>query len=125
MPRCFSYQALSASGLSARTNAPPSPVTPAMTPPCVASHQPYPTKTDRKIQAFAPSTVALRCATASIEIMGLTPDALGNDEPSITYKFFTPQASPSGFVAETLGESPSRAVPMMWKENNASCALPQ
>src|SRR4029077_15195390 len=86
---------------------------PAMTPPSVTHHQPYLTRTGRRIQAFAPSTVALRCATASIEIMGLTPDALGNDEPSITYKFFTSQVSPSGLVAEAFREPPSRAVPMI------------
>src|ERR1700739_4420214 len=71
------------------------------------------------------STAALRCAMAAIEIMGLTPEALGKDEPSITYKFFTSQVSPSGFVAENPGESPIRAVPIMWKENNATCAFPQ
>src|SRR6266404_826299 len=74
---------------------------------------------------WAANTVAFLCAIPSIEIMGFTPDALGNDELSITYKFFTSHVSPSGLVAENLGESPMRAVPMMWNENSATCAFPQ
>ena len=61
----------------------------------------------------AASAEELRCAMASIVIMGFTPDALGKEEPSITKRFRTSQVSPSGFVAEFLGELPSRAVPMM------------
>ena len=62
---------------------------------------------------FVANRLAFRCAIASIVIIGLTPEALGNDEPSITYKFFTSHVSPCGFVAEEFGESPMRAVPMM------------
>src|SRR5262245_36086949 len=58
-------------------------------------------------------TVAFLWAIASIEIIGLTPEALGNDEPSMTNRFFASQVSPCGFVADLYGESPIRAVPMM------------
>jgi len=48
-----------------------------------------------------------------MEIIGFTPDADGNDAPSITDKLRASHVSPSGFVALVAGESPSRAVPMM------------
>src|SRR5271155_2275700 len=59
------------------------------------------------------SAPALRCAIASIEIMGLTPDADGKDDPSITRKLRASQVSPSGLVAELRAELPMRAEPMM------------
>src|SRR6476646_11301935 len=65
------------------------------------------------MQESPASARAFRCAIASIEIMGLTPDALGNDDPSITKKFRASQVSPSGLVAEFFGDPPSRALPMM------------
>ena len=59
------------------------------------------------------SRSALRRAIPSIEIMGLTPEALGNDDPSMTKRFRASQVSPSGLVAEAFGEPPSLALPMM------------
>ena len=53
---------------------------------------------------------------ASMEIMGFTPEAQGNEEPSMTYRFRASQVSPSGFVAEVLGERPRRAEPIKWNE---------
>src|SRR5215467_14231730 len=73
----------------------------------------------------AASTVEFRCAMASMEIIGFTPEAFGNDEPSITSRFLTSQVSPCGLVADEWAEPPMRAVPIMWNENSATCALPQ
>src|ERR1700682_4023732 len=53
-------------------------------------------------------------------IIGLTPEALGKLEPSITKRLRTSHVSPSGLVVEVLGELPRRAVPIMWKEKSAS-----
>ena len=50
---------------------------------------------------------------ASMEIMGLTPDADGNEDPSITYRLRASQVWPSGLVAELRGELPMRAEPIM------------
>src|SRR6266404_380117 len=61
----------------------------------------------------AASAVAFRWAIASIDIMGLTPEAEGKVEPSIAYRLCVSQASPSGLVAEVFAEPPSRAVPWM------------
>jgi hypothetical protein len=48
-----------------------------------------------------------------MEIMGLTPEALGNDDPSITKRLRASHVSPSGLVAEVFGDPPSLALPMM------------
>lgn len=64
-------------------------------------------------QYRAAKTEAFRWAIASMEIMGLTPDAQGKDELSITKRLRTSQVSPSGLVAEVRGEPPRRTLPMM------------
>ena len=56
------------------------------------------------------------CAIDSIEIIGLTPEADGNDEPSATITFGVSHNAPCGLVAEVFGEPPIRAEPMMWNE---------
>ena len=53
------------------------------------------------------------CAIDSIEIIGLTPDAVGNAEPSHTYKSRTSHVSPRGLHADVAGDPPIRAEPMM------------
>jgi hypothetical protein len=58
-------------------------------------------------------TPALRCAIASIVIMGFTPEADGNAEPSSTSTFPASQHSPSGLLAEFFAEFPIRAEPMI------------
>ena len=59
------------------------------------------------------SAEAFRWAMASMEIIGFTPEALGNVELSITNKFRTSHVCPSGFVAEVFADPPMRALPMM------------
>jgi hypothetical protein len=56
---------------------------------------------------------AFRCAMASIEIIGFTPEALGNEELSITNRLRISHVWPSGLVADVLGDPPIRALPMM------------
>lgn len=68
---------------------------------------------------------ALWCAIDWMEIIGLTPEALGKHEPSMTYRLRASQVWPSGSVAEVLGEPPIRALPMIWNEKSASCAASQ
>ena len=64
------------------------------------------------------------CAIASIETIGLTPEAVGNDEPSQTSRSRTSQVSPSGLQAEPAGDPPMRAEPMMWNELKVHCPGP-
>ncbi len=59
---------------------------------------------------------------ASIEIIGFTPEALGNEELSITNRLRASHVWPSGLVADVLGEPPMRALPVMWKEKSAKRA---
>ena len=61
----------------------------------------------------AANAEAFLCAMASMEIIGFTPEALGNEELSVTNKFRTSQVCPSGFVAEVFADPPMRALPMM------------
>ena len=49
-------------------------------------------------------------------IIGFTPEAVGNAEPSATTMSGTSQVSPAAFAADVAGEPPIRAEPMMWKE---------
>ena len=56
-------------------------------------------------------------AIASIEIIGLTPEAVGKVEASQTVTPAKSQVCPSGSHAEVAGDPPMRAVPMMWNEN--------
>ena len=51
------------------------------------------------------------CAIASIETIGLTPEAVGNAEPSQTTRSRTSQVSPRGSQAESAGERPSAPSP--------------
>ena len=77
-------------------------------------------------RAFAPRCPAAfdRCAVAPSQTevapghyrMRFTPDAVGNAEPSQTYRSRTSQVSPRGLQADVAGEPPIRADPMMWKE---------
>ena len=64
------------------------------------------------------------CAIASIEIIGLTPEALGKQEPSQTSRSRTSHVSPSALQAEVAGAPPIRAEPMMWKEPNVQRPAP-
>src|SRR5207249_5746389 len=58
-----------------------------------------------------PATVeAFICAIASIEIIGLTPEAVGNVEPSQTTRSRSSHASPSGPQTAPSGEPPMHAV---------------
>jgi hypothetical protein len=43
-------------------------------------------------------------AIASIETMGLTPEAEGNVEPSMAYRLRASQTSPSGLMAEVFAD---------------------
>src|SRR5205807_4308077 len=61
--------------------------------------------------------VAFMCAIASIETIGLTPDAVGKVDASQTTRSRTSQVWPSGSQADVAGDPPIRAVPMMWNEN--------
>ena len=61
-------------------------------------------------------------AIDSIEIIGLTPEAVGKQDPSATTRSFTSQVSPSGLSAEIYGEPPIRALPMMCRAASASRA---
>src|SRR4029079_6016664 len=67
-------------------------------------------------QSREASAPAFRCARAEIEIIGLTPEALGNPEPSQTTTSGASQRRPSQSQAETSGEAPMRAVPIWWNE---------
>ena len=51
----------------------------------------------------AASLVAFMCAIDSIEIIGLTPDAVGKHEPSATSRLRTSHVIPSGLVADVRG----------------------
>src|SRR2546422_8282160 len=64
-------------------------------------------------------------AIASIEIIGLTPEAVGKAEPSQIKRSRTSHVSPWGLQAEPAGEPPMRAEPMMWNEPNVQCPAPQ
>src|SRR5438270_1484378 len=64
----------------------------------------------------AASPRALMWAMDWIEIWGLTPEAVGKLEPSITYRSRTSQVWPVGSQAEIAGDPPIRALPMMWNE---------
>src|SRR6185437_8152314 len=68
---------------------------------------------DQSREASAP---AFRCARAEIEIIGLTPEALGNADPSQTTTSGASQRRPSQSQAEVSGEAPMRAVPIWWNE---------
>src|ERR671936_307949 len=63
----------------------------------------------------AASFDAFRCAIASTVTIGLTPEALLNDEASITYSPGTSHVSPSHVHAVSAGEPPTRAEPIRWK----------
>src|ERR671936_2980734 len=62
----------------------------------------------------AASFDAFRCAIASTVTIGLTPEALRNDEASITYSPGTSHVSPPQVHADSLGEPPTRAEPIRW-----------
>lgn len=64
----------------------------------------------------AASPRAFMWAIASIEIIGLTPEAVGKAEPSHTMRSRTSHVWPVGSHAEVAGEPPMRAEAMMWKE---------
>lgn len=70
-------------------------------------------KQDAYIPGRPASANAFRRAIASMEIMGFTPEALGNDDPSITKILRASQVSPSGLIADVFAEPPSRALPMI------------
>jgi hypothetical protein len=61
---------------------------------------------------------------AWIEICGFTPDALGNDDPSSTYRSRASQVWPVGSQTDVAGESPTRAEPVMWNEFSTHCPAP-
>src|SRR3954466_10971176 len=65
------------------------------------------------------------CASASIDTIGLTPEADGNADPSSTYRLRMSQVSPSGLQADMPGEPPIRAEPMMWNDTGWDCPAPQ
>ena len=57
-------------------------------------------------------------ATAWIEKCGFTPTALGNVDPSQTYRSCTSHVWPLGSHAAVAREPPIRAVPWRWKPSN-------
>jgi hypothetical protein len=67
-------------------------------------------------QSREASAPAFRCASAEIETIGLTPEALGNADPSQTNTSWASQRRPSQSQAEVSGEAPMRAVPIWWNE---------
>ena len=67
-------------------------------------------------QAAPPGFRAFRCAIASIVTIGLTPEAVGNAEPSAITRLRTSHVSPVGDAADLSGEPPMRAEPIRWNE---------
>src|SRR3954464_11734231 len=65
------------------------------------------------------------CASASIDTIGLTPDADGNADPSSTNRLRKSHVSPSGLQADMPGDPPIRAEPMMWNETGCDWPAPQ
>jgi hypothetical protein len=51
----------------------------------------------------------MRCASAEVVTIGLTPGDVGSALASATYRPEAAQASPEGSIAEVLGELPMRA----------------
>jgi len=56
------------------------------------------------------------CAIDSIEIIGLTPEAVGKQDASQTTRLRTSHVSPFGLHADVAALPPMRAEPMMWNE---------
>src|SRR3954463_13648120 len=64
-------------------------------------------------------------ASASIDTIGLTPEADGNADPSSTNRLRMSHVSPSGLQADMPGEPPIRAEPMMWNDPGCDWPAPQ
>jgi len=61
--------------------------------------------------------VAVRCATAIVETIGLTPEQVGMPLASAIHTPVVSCSSPDGLATEVCGSSPSRALHIRWALN--------